>query len=405
MAWMRPLGPAILTLKNRGEGRRRADEMAALGVPELGQVHTILSETEELCSAYERLHPEYAFHWQRAIELVKAHAQGTSVGLDVVRKWGFVKDKHRHVALPDWWEGKMIVPLEFMDYSRHKYSDEDVHDAGTTPDRFHELAKRASDRAWIGYYRAKGCLNSGNVSLLIKDVTDTAIRMKMLVEKPKHAPTIIYVIGISEDEVAALASPDTCVIGFNRGYSPIIEKMVQNGRITPLEPLHGTAGAAAQLVHAKTREPFRAEGGKVFICPGEVNLGLPVPDASGIAMTNYTLHHNSFEDQEIMIRELNRIALPTKAGRAWVAGEMVRNRHFIPTMFGPVSTVGPTLWDAWASFANGVVAVDYHRKRREAWADEGIYLRFTNVPGSLNSAPNLVHWLLMPPTKVLITGC
>lgn len=164
---MQPLGPAILSLKNRGEGRRRANEMTALGVPELGHVNTILSETEELCSVYERLHPEYAFHWQRAIELVKAHAQGTSVGLDVVRKWGFVKCKHRSVALPDWWEGQMIVPLEFMDYSPHKYLDEEVHNAGTAPDRFHALAKRASDRAWIGYYCAKGYLNSGNVSLLI----------------------------------------------------------------------------------------------------------------------------------------------------------------------------------------------------------------------------------------------
>lgn len=229
--------------------------------------------------------------------------------------------------------------------------------------------------------------------------------MKVRVEKPKNAPYIIYVIGISEDEVAALASPDTCVIGFNRGFSPIIEKMVQNGRITPLEPLQGTAGATAQLVHAHTREPFHPEGGKVCICHGDVNKGLPVPDASGIAMTNYTLHHNSFKDQEIMIRELNRISLLTKStGRAWVAGEMIRNRHFIPTMFGPVSTVGPTLWDAWASFA-GVVTVDYHIQRREAWADEGIHLRFANVPGSLDSAPNLVHWLLMPPTKVLIMGC
>ncbi len=406
IARIMPLGPAIMTVKNKGEEQRRFSEMVELGVPSLGSVKNILDETEELCSIYERLQPEYAFYWQRAVELIYAHAKGAKAGIDMVKKWGFVKDKRLGVALPEWWDGKMIVPLEFMDYCPENYSDEAVRSIGANPERFRILAKRASDRAWIGYYRAKGCLKSENVSLLIKDVTDTAIMLKDMVEKPKHSPYVVYVIGISEDEVAALSNPDTCIIGFNRGYSPIIEKLIQNGKITQLAISKGHGDKTAKLVYADTQEEFSPVGGKIFICPGDVNQGLPVSDASGITMTNYTLHHNSFKDQEIMIRELNRTAMPTKnGGRAWVAGEMLRNWYFIPTLFGPVSTVGPTLWDAWTSFANGVVCVDYHEKRREEWADEGIHLRFTQVPKSLVSAPSFVQKFLMSPTKTLITGC
>lgn len=402
IAWMRPLGPVFMRLLNRGVDKDRTQEMVDLGMPNTGKPDVIVAETEELCGTYARLQPDHARHWNAAVELVKAHAQGTGACLDLIERWGFVKDNARHVGAPEWWNDKMVVPIEFMDYAPEMYSDDAVRAAGTTPERFHTLARQTSERVWMGYYRAKGRLCAGGVSLLIKDVTDAANQMKARVDKPRDAPLCVYVIGISEDEVVALQGPDTCVIGFNRGHSPIVEKFIREGRVGRL--VAEGAGNQAKLFHADTREPFRPEGGKVYICPGDVTNGLPVPDASGIAMTNYTLHHNSFATQDVMIRELHRTALPLHGGgRAFVVGEMIRNRHFIPTLFGPVSTIGPTTWDAWASFANGIITVEHQRKKREQWADEGIHLRFSEVPGSLASAPSFVHWLVMPPTKVLIT--
>jgi hypothetical protein len=400
-----PLGPLVMTVRNQREDRRRRREMAALGLPDMGTLEALVADTKELCALYARLHPANASLWERAAELIGAHAAGSVAALDVVRRWGFVREAGRLNA-PEWWDGKVILPLEFQDYSPEQYPDEAVRAAGASPARFHALARRASDLAWMGYYRVKGRLNHGGVSLLIKAVTDAALGFKPQVDRPKAGPLPIYVLGISEDEIAALQAPDVCVIGFNRGYSPMVEKLIANGRVTSLVAERGAAGEPLHLVDAGTREPFRPEAGRCFACRVDVSRdGLPVPDASGIVTTNFTLHHNSPAQQVALVRELHRVALPTRSGgRAWVAGEMFRNPHFVRVLFGPVAFVGPTLWDAWVSFVNSFATVEQLERRQAELEADGVPVRFVYVPASLVKAPTLVHRLIMPPTHVLITG-
>ncbi|MFO0756984.1 MAG: hypothetical protein U0359_10850 [Byssovorax sp.] len=401
-----PIGVLAMRTKNLGEVERRRREMGELGLRELQSAKDVLPELLELCGYYEKVFPANAPYWKRAAEYAVAEAEGPAALFDQVERWGFVPDAGGRLEMPDWWNGKLVTPLEYMDYLPARHTDASLRAAGIEPERFHALAGKASDFMWMGYYLAKGALVAGGVSLLVKAVSDAVLELKQRVDRPKRGPLPIWVIGISEDEVKALRAPDTAVVGFNRQISPVMHRLVEAGQVRLLVPSHDGDGAEGRLLDARTREPVTLEGGQCYVCILDVSdAPLPVPDQSGVVMTNETLHHNPYDEQANMIRQMHRAALPVAGGgRAWVTGELFRVAQMRGVFIGLSAAFAMASWDAWVSFANGIVCVEELERRRGDWADEGVHLSFTPVPRGLAKAPSLIHDLLMCPTQTLISG-
>lgn len=398
-----PLGVLAMRVKNREEVGRRREEMRALGLPELRDPRAAMSDFVELCGYYEKVFPQNAEHWKRAAEYARAEAIGPAAVHDQTARWGFVRGAEGAYEVPDWWSGRVVVPLEYMDYHPDRHSDDELRSVGVDPRRFHALGSWASDTMWMGYYLAKGALLLDGVSLLVKEVIDAARAFTRRVQRPRSGPLPIYVIGISEDEVAALRSPDVAVVGFNMGLSTVMERLVRNGQVRRL--VAERDGDRGRLVDAVTREPVELQGGECYVCSLNAASGaLPVPDQSGVVMTNETLHHNTYPDQAEMIRAMHRAALPVEGGRAWVAGELFRVANLPRVLIGLATMCDAPSWDAWVSFVNGIACVEELKRRREEWCDEGVELHFTSVPRGLARAPGFVHRVVMCQTQTLISG-
>ncbi len=398
-----PLGPRVLRWKNAGEVQRRRDEMRALGLPEFRQGADMLAELQELAGYYEKLYPHNQRIWQAAGEMAAAQVDGAAAALELVESWGFVRGSDGRLQFPDWWQ-QMPLPTEYMDYYQERHPDHELESVGIEPQRFHTLARLASDMVWMGYYFAKGALFHAGVSLLTSEVTNSVQALVRRVEKPASGPMPVWVIGISEDEVAALRRPEFAVVGFNLYFSPVMEKFIANGSVRVLamgEDLFGQK----QLVDPQTGEPAQLEGGQVYVCRTNVADGLPVPDESGLCMTNEVLHHNDYASQAQIVREMNRVSRRVEGGgRGWVAGEMFRVPEFPRVILGLNGLVGPAIWDAWVSLINGALCVEEFQRRHQEWHEEGVKLTFTVVPSGLNSAPSVVHRWVMCPTQMLIRG-
>lgn len=405
---MLPLGVVAMRFKNRSEVARRRSQMAALGLPAMLTPQEARPDFVELCAYYERLFPENAEHWRRGAEWAEAQAVGPAALMDLIERWGFTPGADGTLQVPAWWSERCVVPLEFMDYFPGRHDEVALRAAGIEPTRFHALARKAADHMWMGYYLAKGALLQGKVSLLVKEVATTALALVQRVERPRRGPLPLYVIGISEDEVAALRGPDVAVVGFNMGVSPVMEALVKSGDVRLVTALRGgQPDGSDRLLDAVTGEPVELKGGQVYVCTlNAASERMPVPDGSGVAMTNETLHHNTYADQAAMLREMHRVSLPVKGGgRAWVAGELFRVLQMPRVFVGLSSLCQSPSWDAWVSFANGIVSVETLQRRAHEWAAEGVDLHFTVVPRGLADAPALVHRVLMCPTQVLISGC
>lgn len=398
-----PLGPRVLRWKNAGEIQRRRDEMRALGLPEFRQGADMVAELQELAGYYEKLYPRNQRIWQAAGEMAAAQVGGAAAALELVERWGFVRGPDGRLQFPEWWQ-QMRLPTEYMDYYQERHPDADLVAAGIDPQRFHPLARLASDMVWMGYYFAKGALFNAGVSLLTSEVTNSIQALVKRVEHPASEPLPVWVIGISEDEVAALRRPEFTVVGFNLYFSPVMEKFIANGTVRQLEMGVDEAGQK-RLVDPATGGPAQLERGKVYVCRTNVSEGLPVPDESGLCMTNEVLHHNDYAAQAQILREMNRVAKRVEGGgRGWVAGELFRVPEYPRVILGLNGLVGPAIWDAWVSLINGALCVEELQRRQQEWVDEGVKLTFRVVPTGLASAPSFVHRLVMCPTQTLICG-
>lgn len=400
-----PIGPLALRILNRGETQRRRQLLADVGLPPLESERAILPKMVELCGYNERLFPENARYWKCAADFAEAQAEGAAAMLSLVQSWGFVVDRQGVLQVPDWW-ASIVVPMEYMDYHDARHGDAEVQALNIDPARYRPLARVASDSIWMAYYLAKGCLSHQGVSLLVSEVSSAAAALKARVPRPEAGPLPVWVIGLSEDEVAALRGPDVAVVGFNLGLSPVLERAVRAGEVRALVARRDGPEDSWRLLDATTLDPVELEGGKAYVCQTDVSVtGLPVPERSGIAMTNETLHHNTYAQQATMLRELHRAALPVEGGgRAWVAGELFRSAYMPQVLLGLSSSIPSTCWDAWVSFVNGIACVEELERKREAWRDEGVDMHFTQVPRGLVGAPRWVHRYVMCPTQTLITG-
>lgn len=244
------------------------------------------NERIKLCELLQTADPNNPT-WKYAKEFFETFPQGKEAIWDLSIRWGIFEKKkngsshsEKELKAPPGMDE--VYPREFLDLDTDTVKKLDPNQ-NPNLSRLAEEARRAS---LAQYDELKShLLKAGKIPLLCGDYIRTLIKMD-----PK-APSCI--IGLSADEAQAysvLSRRDSNgnpppLLGINKGYSPTIEKMIENGKI---EEIHNYN----QKINSQELEP-----GKIYITKIDITQSLPIEKDQFKIGALYVFHHFPKKEQ------------------------------------------------------------------------------------------------------------
>lgn len=277
-------------------------------------------------------------------------------------------------------EWRSPTVTEFMDVDRTTYPEDYLQNSGIDPIRFFWLAEKCAAHAWNGFSITKTGLTDPHtgISLLTTDLIQEIDRLP-------HKN--VCFIGLGEDEVLGLKDRRAVVIGINKGYSPIMAKLIDDGMVKEIP--------ASEAKNGNLPPGF-------YIVRADVTKNkLPLPDLWGLVAANYTIHHIPIAEQEAVIQEMYRVAIMVneKGERGLIIGE--ENDQY------PLFEVEVAMNIHWPltiaeAVQSHVAAMRTNTNLHRLQATKQACLYFRDTPPIPNIP--LVYKLVISPMKTLTTG-
>lgn len=250
------------------------------------------NERIKLCEILQEIDPLNQT-WDYASKFFNTFPKGRDAILQLSQKWGVIRNGRNSIAPPEGLED--AYPREFIDLDEETILS---LNKGKTDIDTQNLAEKARRSSLTQYENLKSGLLNAGVPLLCRDYIKTM--HEILPEAP------LCLIGLSEDEAQTYNSlrggkKKPPLIGVNKGFSPGIERMIQEGEIIEINDNHIKTSDLQRGVIYATRADITKKG--LPISRNEFKIGLL-----------YVWHHIPKDDKEDFLEMLMKHSIKSPDG-------------------------------------------------------------------------------------------